>query len=410
MLALRTLAAARALTRFPGWSASSARGLSQAVADIPAEPEHIEDFRQSVRTFAQGFVAPHAADIDRNNRYSTHIIWELGAVPDQLSPHSPTLPASPPPSVSPRASTCGPPWASLGCTASPELGGLGLGYLHHCVAMEELSRASGSVALSYGAHSNLCISQLVRHATPAQLDRFLPKLLTGEHVGALAMSESGAGSDVVSMRLRAERRPDGAAYTLNGSKMWITNGPVADVVIVYAKTAPEAGSRGITAFVVERGSKGFYAAQKLDKLGMRGSDTSELVFENCEVPVENVLGEINKVRRRGEGRGGQDSTWGASTFSPIPHFFPDSPFLLQPIYPPGRVRANVWAGLRATGPFRGPPGADAGLHGRGSALRPRAQAVWPAHRRISIHPGQACGHVRGDGRHPGVCVQRGEGG
>lgn len=184
-----------------------------------------------------------------------------------------------------------------GITVPTELGGLGLGYLHHCVAMEELSRASGSVALSYGAHSNLCISQLVRHANEAQLERHLPKLLTGEHVGALAMSEPGAGSDVVSMRLRAEKKPGGSAYVLNGNKMWITNGPVADVLIVYAKTEPEAGAHGITAFIVEKGMPGFSTAQKLDKLGMRGSDTCELLFENCEVSAENVLGEVNKVRQ-----------------------------------------------------------------------------------------------------------------
>lgn len=182
-----------------------------------------------------------------------------------------------------------------GITVPESLGGLGLGYLHHCIAMEELSRASGSVALSYGAHSNLCISQLVRHATPAQLTRLLPPLLTGDHIGALAMSEPGSGSDVVSMRLRAERKNDGSGnFILNGSKMWITNGPMAHTLIVYAKTDPGKGSHGITAFIVEKGMPGFSTAQKLDKLGMRGSDTCELVFENCEVPVENVLGEVNK--------------------------------------------------------------------------------------------------------------------
>lgn len=180
-----------------------------------------------------------------------------------------------------------------GITVPVEHGGLGLGYLHHCVAMEELSRASGSVALSYGAHSNLCINQLVRHATPEQLARYLPRLLTGESVGALAMSEPGSGSDVVSMRLRADLHGDD--YVLNGSKMWITNGPIAETLIVYAKTEPEKGSHGITAFIVEKGMPGFSTAQKLDKLGMRGSDTCELLFENCRVPAAtNILGEINK--------------------------------------------------------------------------------------------------------------------
>lgn len=174
-----------------------------------------------------------------------------------------------------------------------EYGGLGMGYLYHCIAMEELSRASGSVALSYGAHSNLCINQIVRNASEEQKRKYLPGLLTGEHVGALAMSEPGAGSDVVSMRLRAERQPDGA-YVLNGSKMWITNGPVAETLVVYAKTDPGAGAKGITAFLIERGMPGFSTAQKLDKLGMRGSDTCELLFENCRVPAENIMGAENR--------------------------------------------------------------------------------------------------------------------
>jgi isovaleryl-CoA dehydrogenase len=173
-----------------------------------------------------------------------------------------------------------------------EYGGLGLGYLEHCVAMEEVSRASASVGLSYGAHSNLCVNQIRRNGSDAQKRKYLPKLISGEHVGALAMSEPGSGSDVVSMRTRAEKRGD--RYVLTGSKMWITNGPVAETLVVYAKTDPAAGPRGITAFLIEKGQKGFSTAQKLDKLGMRGSDTCELVFEECEVPEENVLGEVGR--------------------------------------------------------------------------------------------------------------------
>jgi isovaleryl-CoA dehydrogenase len=175
-------------------------------------------------------------------------------------------------------------------TVEEEYGGSGMGYLEHTVAVEEISRASASVGLSYGAHSNLCVNQLRLHGTPEQKRRYLPKLVSGEHVGALAMSESGAGSDVVSMRTRADRKGD--RFVLNGSKMWITNGPEAETLVVYAKTDPEAGPKGITAFIVEKGMKGFTTAQKLDKLGMRGSDTCELVFQDCEVPVENVLGQV----------------------------------------------------------------------------------------------------------------------
>jgi isovaleryl-CoA dehydrogenase len=178
----------------------------------------------------------------------------------------------------------------LGITVSDEYGGAGMGYLEHCVALEEISRASASVGLSYGAHSNLCVNQIYRNGNDEQRQRFLPKLISGEFVGALAMSETGAGSDVVSMRTRAEKRGD--RYVLNGSKMWITNGPDADALVVYAKTDPGAGSHGITAFIIEKGMKGFRCAQKLDKLGMRGSNTGELVFEDCEVPAENVLGSV----------------------------------------------------------------------------------------------------------------------
>ena len=179
----------------------------------------------------------------------------------------------------------------LGITVEEDYGGAGLGYLAHVVAMEEISRASASVGLSYGAHSNLCVNQIRRNGNEAQKRRYLPKLISGEHVGALAMSEPGAGSDVVGMQLRADKRGD--RYVLNGTKMWITNGPDADVLVVYAKTDPEAGPRGITAFIIEKGFKGFSTAQKLDKLGMRGSNTCELVFDDCEVPEENVLGELN---------------------------------------------------------------------------------------------------------------------
>uniref|UniRef100_A0A7R9YVX4 Isovaleryl-CoA dehydrogenase, mitochondrial n=1 Tax=Chlamydomonas euryale TaxID=1486919 RepID=A0A7R9YVX4_9CHLO len=224
-----------------------------------------EDFRMHVRDFARKVIAPHAADIDRNNAFPEAVdLWaEMGA------------------------------FGLLGVTAPTEYGGLGLGYAEHCIAMEEISAASGSVGLSYGAHSNLCVNQLVRNATATQKERYLPGLLTGGAIGALAMSEVGAGSDVCSMRLRAARAPGGGGYLLNGSKFWITNGPRASTLIVYAKTEPDLGDKGITAFIIEKGMKGFSTAQKLDKLGMRGSDTCELVFENCEVPDENVLGNVN---------------------------------------------------------------------------------------------------------------------
>jgi isovaleryl-CoA dehydrogenase len=217
--------------------------------------------RDTVRGFAQERIAPRAEEIDRTNTFPRDLWPELG----KLGLH--------------------------GITVEEEWGGSGLGYLAHCVAMEEVSRASASVGLSYGAHSNLCVNQIRRNGTDAQKRKYLPKLISGEHVGALAMSEPGAGSDVVSMRTRAERKGD--RYVLNGSKMWITNGPVAETLIVYAKTDPDKGARGISAFLIEKGMKGFSTAQKLDKLGMRGSDTCELVFEDCEVPAENVLGSVN---------------------------------------------------------------------------------------------------------------------
>jgi isovaleryl-CoA dehydrogenase len=220
----------------------------------------VEMLRKTVSDFAQDRIAPRADEIDRSNTFPRELWPEMGA----LGLH--------------------------GITVEEEWGGAGLGYLAHCVAMEEVSRASAAVGLSYGAHSNLCVNQLRRNGNDAQRRKYLPKLISGEHVGALAMSEPGAGSDVVSMRTRADKKGD--RYVLNGSKMWITNGPVADTLVVYAKTDRTAGARGITAFVIERGMKGFAPAQKLDKLGMRGSDTSELVFTDCEVPAENVLGAV----------------------------------------------------------------------------------------------------------------------
>ncbi|HXE86896.1 MAG TPA: isovaleryl-CoA dehydrogenase [Hyphomicrobiaceae bacterium] len=224
--------------------------------------ETADQLRASVRGFTADEIAPIAAEIDRTNEFPRHLWPKLGA----LGLH--------------------------GITVEEEYGGSGLGYLEHCVALEEISRGSASVGLSYGAHSNLCVNQIRRNGSDAQKRKYLPKLISGEHVGALAMSEAGAGSDVISMRLRADRKGD--RYVLNGTKFWITNGPCADVLVVYAKTDPGAGPRGITAFLVEGGYKGFSTAQKLDKLGMRGSDTGELIFEDCEVPEENVLGELGR--------------------------------------------------------------------------------------------------------------------
>ncbi|MGH6763129.1 MAG: isovaleryl-CoA dehydrogenase [Phyllobacterium sp.] len=220
--------------------------------------EDTEALRDTIHRFAQERIAPLAAETDRSNQFPNHLWQELGAL------------------------------GLLGMTADPDFGGSGLTYLAHVIAVEEISRASASIGLSYGAHSNLCVNQINRWGTPEQKAKYLPRLCSGEHVGALAMSEPGAGSDVVSMKLRAERKGD--HYVLNGNKMWITNGPDADTLVVYAKTDPAANSRGITAFLIEKNFKGFSTAQKLDKLGMRGSNTCELVFENCEVPAGNVLG------------------------------------------------------------------------------------------------------------------------
>jgi isovaleryl-CoA dehydrogenase len=236
------------LTRFPGLDF----GLG----------ETLNMLRESVQQFAAAEIAPRAAEIDRSNQFPMDLWRKLGSM------------------------------GLLGVTVEEEFGGSGLGYLAHIVAIEEISRASASVGLSYGAHSNLCVNQIRRNGNAAQKAKYLPRLVSGEHVGALAMSEPNSGSDVVSMRLRAERR--GAHYVLNGNKMWITNGPDADVLVVYAKTDPAAGARGITAFLVEKGFRGFSTAQKLDKLGMRGSNTCELVFRDCEVPEANVLGEAGK--------------------------------------------------------------------------------------------------------------------
>lgn len=245
-----------------------ARGFAHSSESVSMSTDHISgltetqtQLRESVHEWAKVELAPRAADIDRDNAFPMDLWGKMGEM------------------------------GFLGITAPEEYGGMGMGYLDHVLVMEELSRASGSVALSYGAHTNLCINQLVKNGTAAQKEKYLPKLITGEHVGSLAMSEPNSGSDVVSMKLRADKKGD--HYVLNGNKMWITNGPDANTLIVYAKTEPTKGSRGITAFIIERGFKGFSTAQKLDKLGMRGSNTCELVFEDCEVPAENILGELN---------------------------------------------------------------------------------------------------------------------
>lgn len=224
--------------------------------------ETAEMLRDSVSSFVADELAPRAAEIDKTDQFPMDMWKKFGDM------------------------------GLLGITVEEDYGGAGMGYLEHAIAMQEISRASASVGLSYGAHSNLCVNQIRRNGTEEQKQRYLPKLISGDHVGALAMSEPGAGSDVVGMKLRAEKKGD--RYILNGTKMWITNGPDADTMVIYAKTDPEAGSKGITAFLVQRDFKGFSVAQKLDKLGMRGSHTGELVFEDCEVPEENILGGLNK--------------------------------------------------------------------------------------------------------------------
>ena len=224
--------------------------------------DDVDALRDAVREFAQSEIAPRAAEIDKNDQFPMDLWTKMGAL------------------------------GVLGITVGEEYGGANMGYLAHMVAMEEISRASASVGLSYGAHSNLCVNQIKRNGSEAQRAKYLPKLISGEHVGALAMSEPGSGSDVLSMKLRAEDK--GGYYLLNGSKMWITNGPDADTLVVYAKSEPELGARGVTAFLIEKGMPGFSVAQKLDKLGMRGSHTGELVFHNVEVPVSNVLGGLNQ--------------------------------------------------------------------------------------------------------------------
>ncbi len=293
--------------------------------------------RGTVEAFAADEIAPRAADIDRTNDFPADLWRKMGDL------------------------------GVLGITVEEEWGGAGMGYLEHVVAMEEISRASASVGLSYGAHSNLCVNQISRNGSDEQKRRYLPKLVSGEHVGALAMSEPGAGSDVVGMRTRADKRGD--CYVLNGSKMWITNGPDANVLVVYAKTDPAAGPRGITAFLIEKGFKGFSTAQKLDKLGMRGSNTCELVFQDCEVPEENVLGTV--------GRGVNVLMSGL-----------DYERAVLAAGPLGIMQACMDVVL---------------------PVRPRAPPVRPANRRVPDHAGQARRHAHDDERGESLRLRSGQG-
>ena len=296
--------------------------------------ENADMLRASVEAFAAHEIAPRAAAIDRANEFPMDLWPKMGAL------------------------------GVLGVTVAEEYGGAAMGYLEHVVAMEEISRASASVGLSYGAHSNLCVNQISRNGTEAQKRRYLPRLIDGTHVGALAMSEPGAGSDVVAMQTRADKKGD--RYVLNGSKMWITNGPDADVMVIYAKTDPAAGPRGITAFLVEKGFAGFSTAQKLDKLGMRGSNTCELVFQDCEVPEENILSSV--------GRGvnvlmsGLDYERAVLAAGPI-----------------GIMQACM------------------------DALRARTQAVRPGDRRVPADAGQGGRHVHDDECLPRLCLRGGQG-
>ena len=299
--------------------------------------EDVDLLRAHVREFARKEIAPLAARIDQENAFPQEVWRKLGDA------------------------------GLLGITVSDQYGGADLGYLAHVVAMEEISRASASIGLSYGAHSNLCVNQIFRNGTDGQRARYLPRLVTGEHVGALAMSEPGSGSDVVSMQMRADKQGD--TYVLNGNKMWITNGPEASTFVIYAKTDADAGARGVTAFIVEAGTPGFTTAQKLDKLGMRGSQTCELVFEDCEIPADAILGQEN--------RGIQVLMSGLDY---------------------ERVVLSA-----------GPPGHPARLPRPGAALRARPPAVRPAHRPVPDDPRQDRRHVHPDQRLPRLCLHRGPG-
>ena len=296
--------------------------------------DEINMMRDSLRRFVDTELAPRADEIDRTDTFPRELWTPMG----EMGLH--------------------------GLTVSEEYGGVGLGYLAQAIAVEELSRGSASVGLSFGAHSNLCVNQIFRWGNDAQKSKYLPKLVSGEHLGALAMSETGAGSDVVSMSLRAE--PKGDHFVLNGGKFWITNGPSADVLVVYAKTEPEAAAHGITAFIIEKDFAGFRCAQKLDKLGHRGSETGELVFEDCAVPAENILGPLQ---------------WRGRRF-------------------------DEWAGFRARCAGRLAFGYYAGLSGYGVALCASAHTIWRTDRHVPVDTGQACRYVYPPQRHASICLRR----